>query len=167
MEKIIHKSEKTVKKYRDDWYDTEGRLHTRIVKEIISGPMNNVQASNLSNSNDLKLVPTRFLIRNPFPGIRNPFQRQVQPQPVGEPAQEQPVQKPIIDINSLIQIGKKLLDNEGEFKDMFDKYFRDSPLIPIEEKGVNETCQKKTKQLKQKKQLKNQKKTKKTQNKSK
>jgi len=176
----IKRSETVFKKNRDDWVDERGFLHTKITKETITGPINNVQAS--QPLNNAPLIPGIFnsLFRKRPIVMQQP--QQVQPvQPVAQPRQ-QPM--PQIDFVALMNAGKKLMDDMGIdpkelLSDAFKTVSKDEPLEDkvepldksnalIDEKEVNSKWQKKVKRQKPLKSLKtktNQKIQKKTQNK--
>jgi len=159
MEQNIKRSEKVTKKYRDDWVDEKGYLHTKITKEIITGPIDNVQASRGIEEPLLQRV-MRPLMNRP----RMMMRRQDLPQQPIQPQQVQP--KPQIDINALMTIGKKLLDESGiDFKDLLSKAIKPEILEDksddlTDEKEVDDKKWQKT--IKKQKPQKNQLKIKKT-----
>jgi len=126
MEQNIKRSETIIKKNRDDWVDEKGYLHTKFTKETITGPLDNVQASQPLN---VPLIPSIFnsiMRKRPRMMMRQPVQ-QVQPiQPV-QPQQQIP------DMSALISMGRKLLEESGiDFqdlvKDAFKTVSKDEPL---------------------------------------
>ncbi len=177
MEQNIKRSEKVIKKFRDDWVDEKGYLHTKITKEIITGPaMTGQPAQGVEEPLLQRIIrPIRLKMRG------MPLQPTQQPQQI--PQAQQP--KPQMDFGAMMKMGKKLMDDMGIdpkelIQDIFgekDKNFsngedyKDLTDLKTDEKEVDVKWQKTTKKLKkpQKKiKLKNQKKKiQKTQNKSK
>ena len=161
MEQNIRRSEKVVKRFRDDWVDEKGYLHTKIVKEIITGPIDNVQASN----------PIKRLI----------MRKAVVPQYMPQPQQQIPQQKPLLDFGAMMKMGKKLMDDMGidpkellsdvfgEKKDELSdgEDYKDLTNLETTEKEVDAKCVKTKKQLKPQKKTKLKKQKKKVQKKTK
>jgi len=172
METNIKRSETIVKKNRDDWVDEKGFLHTKITKEIITGPIDNVQAGQPANV--VPLIPHIFnsIFRRQPVMVRQPV---VQQQPVQVLQQTPTPQQMPLDINAFITMGKKLLEENGiDFKDLVDNTFKSvsenksledkvEPLMNkdkslIDKKGVK-TCVPIQKNLKKKQMKTNQKMT--------
>ena len=173
MEPNIKRTEKVVKRFRDDWFDEKGFLHTKIVKETIQGPYNNVEASQKIQTPLLQKVINLPIFRiqgKPIPQVN-----------VGgsmfRPKQPQVQQQPPIDFGALMKIGKKLMDDMGiDPKELINDIFSgekpddsedgENNLTDEKEVDLKWKKQKTLKQLKKKKQLKTQKKkAQKTQNK--
>ena len=192
MEQNIKRSETIVKKNRDDWVDEKGYLHNKFTKEIITGPIDNVQASQIEEPLLQRIIRplmnrSRLMMRGiPLQSVPQVQQKNVQPDLKLQVQQVQPVQpqqKPQMDFVALMEAGKKVLDDMGiDPKELFSDVLGNKPtedkIEPLEdkvkpltdEKGVNKEWkkQKPLKNLKKKKQKKiNQKiKQKKVQNKS-
>ena len=168
MEQNIKRSETKVIVDRDDWVDEAGKLHTKITREIITGPLDNVQASRRIEEPLFQRMirPLRHRPRLMIQGVpvQLPQVPQIQPQQGSQAQQQQnqPQPKAPLDIGALMTMGKKLLDESGiDFKDLLSKAMspeslEEEPETLSDKKEVEDkTWQKKTKKLKpQKKQLK-------------
>jgi len=135
METNIKRSETTVKKNRDDWVDEKGFLHTKFTKETITGPIDNVQASQGIEEPLLQRIirplmnRPRFMMKGiPLQRVPRPQQPNIQPNLESQGQQVQPVQQPQqipLDINVLMSMGKKVLEESGiDFKDLVGKAFK-------------------------------------------
>ncbi len=171
MEQNIKRSEKVIKvKDVDQWIDGKGYFHRRVTKETITGPLNNVEASQRIGEPLVQRIIRPMMIR--IQGNKIPL-RQVQPQvniggSMFSPQPQQALQqesKPQMDFGALMAMGKKLMDDMGvdpkkflneilsETKEDDPKDLTDSK---TDEKEVNKTWQKtmKKKPLKKQKQVK-------------
>ena len=108
METNIKKSNTITNIDRDDWLDEKGMLHTKIVKEIITGPMTNGPESKYGHLNQMR--PKLIMKRMNLPQLNFPYINQM-------PQQQQPNQIPQMphqmDFGKLMEMGKKFLDASG------------------------------------------------------
>jgi len=156
MENNIKRTEKVTKRYRDDWIDEQGKLHTKITKEIITGPLDNVQAGQKIEEPLLQRIirPLRNKPRMMIQGVPVKHVQQFQ-QPQQAP-QAQPIPQAPLDINALMTIGKKLLEDSGiDLQDLLSKALNpesseEKPETLTDEREVNQWQKKKTKTLNQK-----------------
>ena len=128
------KSEIKTKKDIDEWLDGEGRFHRKVVIETITSPIDTRQATNP------RMVSPGFFRQSPcFPEFRFSGSQGYQ-----EPKQffgNNMTNKPVIDVKSFIENGKKILSSMGinvekEIKNLFTQPEKETKTA---EELVNET----------------------------
>ena len=101
----ITKSGTVIKKYRDDWIDVEGKLHTKFIIEIITGPIILGKQYKLPEMKDFQgQIPSLLMTKNLFPQQRPQIQQRPQ-----MPQRQQMT----FDFNQFMQMGKKFLESSG------------------------------------------------------
>ena len=114
METNIKKSNTITNIDRDDWLDEKGMLHTKIVKEIITGPMTNGPESKYGHLNQMR--PKLIMKRMNLPQLNFPCINQMPQQQPNQLPQQLPNQ---MDLGKLMEMGKNFLDASGiNFKDL-------------------------------------------------
>jgi len=110
METNTKRSNTVINVDRDDWIDENNMLHTKIVKEIIKGPMTN----GLEPQRRPRMMMRHFSQLRPIAALRP----QQQPAEVSQPkAEASPM--PMIDFSKLIPMCKNIIDASGiNFKDL-------------------------------------------------